>query len=91
MSELSRGQRAISRALALMENGRARSWSHALAIAADTLPIAADTLPPEPVEAEQTDLTIRWMYLAERAQTGDMQAAEEMTRLLPLLSRATQV
>jgi hypothetical protein len=39
MSEkLSDGQRVIQRALALMQAGKARSWSHALALAAETLP-----------------------------------------------------
>lgn len=39
MSEkLSDGQRVIQRALALMQAGKARSWSHALAMAAETLP-----------------------------------------------------
>ena len=37
MSELSEGQRVLSRARSLMENGKARSWSHAIALAADTL------------------------------------------------------
>ena len=31
-------ERVIRRAMGLMENGKARSWSHAIAIAADTLP-----------------------------------------------------
>lgn len=35
---LTDGDRVIRRAMALMENGKARSWSHAIAIAAETLP-----------------------------------------------------
>ena len=35
---LTDGDRVILRARALMENGMARSWSHAIAIAAETLP-----------------------------------------------------
>lgn len=31
------GQRVINRARALMENGKARSWSHAIDLAAQTL------------------------------------------------------
>lgn len=31
-------ERVINRARALMQNGRARGWSHAIALAADTLP-----------------------------------------------------
>ena len=31
------GQRAIQRALAYMQNGKARSWSHALEMAGNTL------------------------------------------------------
>ena len=35
---LTDGDRVIRRAMALMEAGKARSWSHAIAIAAETLP-----------------------------------------------------
>lgn len=35
---LTDGERVIRRAMALMEAGKARSWSHAIAIAAETLP-----------------------------------------------------
>lgn len=31
-------ERVIRRAMGLMENGKARGWSHAIALAADTLP-----------------------------------------------------
>lgn len=35
---LTNEERVINRARALMQNGRARGWSHAIALAADTLP-----------------------------------------------------
>lgn len=35
--KLTDGDRVILRAISLMNNGKARSWSHALAIAGDTV------------------------------------------------------
>ena len=33
---MTEGQRIITRALSLMQNGKARSWSHAIALASET-------------------------------------------------------
>ena len=38
IAALTDGDRVIRRAMALMENGKARSWSHAIDLAAQTLP-----------------------------------------------------
>ena len=56
MSELPVGARVISRARSLMAAGKARGWSHAIALAADTL----DTV------LEDTGLT-----QAQQRQRGD--------------------
>lgn len=48
MSTLTTGQRVISRALALMQNGKARSWSHAIQLAAESLEAT-----PEPHKAKR--------------------------------------
>jgi len=54
MSSLTIGERVINRARSLMSNGKARSWSHAIQVAAESLeeaPPPADR--PKPAQRRQ--------------------------------------
>lgn len=55
MSDLPDGARVISRARSLMAAGKARSWSHAIDLAAQTLePTAPKPAPAKPPKAKQS-------------------------------------